>query len=76
MDYRFQQIIHTILACRMLLNLHDFGQHTVRGDEFKDFTVNANTMVFVVAHTPESNSEGSNATNDLESGGCTREYEY
>jgi len=29
--------MHSLLAGRMLLELHQWGQQTVRGDEFKDF---------------------------------------
>lgn len=35
---RFQQIMHSVLACRMLLDLHEYGKITVHGDEFLDYT--------------------------------------
>jgi hypothetical protein len=34
---RFQQIMHSLLAGRMLLKLRECGKRSVRGDEFKDF---------------------------------------
>jgi len=33
----FQQVMHSLLAGRMLLKLRECGKRSVRGDEFKDF---------------------------------------
>jgi len=33
----FQQVMHSLLAGRMLLELREWGKRTVRGDEFPDF---------------------------------------
>jgi len=51
----FQQVVHSALACRMLLQLRECGKQTVRGDEFKGcgsaFTLHVNTLVSQVAAT-------------------------
>lgn len=31
--------MHSVLACRMLLELREYGKHSVRGDEFKEFSL-------------------------------------
>lgn len=52
---RFQQVMHSILACRILLQLRECGKQTVGGDTFRDFgspfTLHVNTLVFAEAGT-------------------------
>lgn len=33
--------MHSVLACRMLLELHEYGKITVHGDDFRDYTSNS-----------------------------------
>ena len=47
--------MHSILACRILLQLRECGKQTVGGDTFRDFgspfTLHVNTLVFAEAGT-------------------------
>lgn len=36
--HRLQQVIHSVLACRMMLRLRDYGRRTMRGNGFADCT--------------------------------------
>jgi len=43
----FQQVVHSVLACRMLFQLRECGKQTICGDDFRSaFTLNLNTLVF------------------------------
>ncbi|KIM85056.1 hypothetical protein PILCRDRAFT_380072 [Piloderma croceum F 1598] len=52
----FQQIMHSLLAGRMLLKLRQWGKQSVRGDQFEDFgssfAAHVNSLVFEAALVP------------------------
>jgi len=58
----FQQVVHSALACRMLLQLRECGKQTVRGDDFKGYgSVNVNTLVFKAQATGDDNTDADGA---------------
>ena len=63
-SYRFQQIIHCILACRVLLLIRDFGKRTISGDEFR---TDVRTDLSTVGALQFADISGRLSENDIES---------
>ena len=49
---RFQQIMLSLLACRMFLRLCELGNRTVHGDGFLDFSLALTPYANTLVHEP------------------------
>lgn len=70
---RFVQIIHSVLACRMMLRLRDYGRRSILSGGFADCATDLSIDGATVAvDSPLSFANGRSLEIDIESSACSR----
>lgn len=64
MTLRLQQIMHSLLACRMLLRLRGYGKRTIRGPGFTNFDSQMTMADSKIAFNPLVNLASSDIDSD------------
>lgn len=65
---RMQQVMHSVLACRMMLRLRQYDKRTVRGDGFTDLSMqlSVGNDATMVSQGPLQFAHGDSSENEEE----------